>query len=174
MTHDELPERWGDDIRPWRLLELLASEPAIGPAFNALGRVLVDTIDHRMLETIALRVSARRGNEYAWRGHVHLSTTRLRVLTREEVAGIAEGPAALTGADAALVRAVDEVLDGGLAPASRAVLGAVALRVTIAAGFYDAVATLMKDAEPEDDIPAVPGLETPARAARTRRSRSAA
>jgi hypothetical protein len=171
---NDYPQHWRE-LRPWRLLELLADEPVIGPALLALGRALTEEFDSRMLELIAVRVSALRDNRYVFKGHAYLATRCLRVLTVDEVARIVAGPDSLTKHDATLVRAVDELLNGsGLSSASQAALGSRAPRVAIAAAFYDLVATLMRDAEPESDVPVVRGLETPTIAVQSFNARSAA
>ena len=149
----EFPARWGE-LRPRRLLALLASESVIGPALLALGRALSDVLEPRTLETIALRVSARRDCHYIWRGHCAIA---FDLLGAEGIARIAHGADALSGAHAALVRAVDEILDGRSSSHD--------LQVTIATGFYDVLCGLLGDTEPEDDALPVGGLETPADAA---------
>jgi hypothetical protein len=145
----EFPARWGG-LRPRRLLALLACEPVIGPALLALGRALSDVLEPRTLETVALRVSARRDCHYVWRGHCAIAVD---LLGAEEIARIAHGT------DAALVRAVDEILDGRSSSHDP--------QVRIATGFYDVLCGLLRDTEPEDDALPVAGLETPADAARS-------
>ncbi|RKQ93815.1 hypothetical protein C8N24_3689 [Solirubrobacter pauli] len=161
------PTHWRHDIRPWRLLARLAAEPELGETVNAQGRLLSELMDARVLELIALRVSAVVDVEYVWRAHAFLSTQRLAVLSPDEVARVTLGADAFAGDDADLLRAVDEILAGGLSAASRATLGSDAVRVTIATGFYALVGALMRDAGPEDDIPSIAGLETPSAARRT-------
>jgi hypothetical protein len=161
MNDADFPTSWRE-LRPRQLLARLAVEPVIGAAFEALGRTLVDELDGRTLETIALRVSARRDCHYVWRGHCVIALNHpTQPLTVDEIARIAEGPSALTGADQVLVRAVDELLGEGLGALSKATLGSRALPISIATFFYNAVAVLMSDAAPEPDARPVRGLETP-------------
>ena len=153
MNDADFPTSWRE-LRPRQLFARLAVEPVIGAAFEALGRTLVDELDGRTLETIALRVSARRDCHYVWRGHCAIA---FDLLGAEGIARIAHGADALSGAHAALVRAVDEILDGRSSSHD--------LQVTIATGFYDVLCGLLGDTEPEDDALPVGGLETPADAA---------
>jgi len=153
MSMNEFPNHWGDDIRPHKLLALLEAEPVLGAVVKELGRTLSETVEPRTLELIALRVSARLDVNYVWCAHAFMAVERLRVLSADELARVAVGPAALAGWDAVVVSAVDEFLSGGLTASSRDALGSRALRVEIAAGFYCLVATLMHDAEPETDVP---------------------
>jgi alkylhydroperoxidase family enzyme len=150
-------------LRPHTFLARLAEESVIGPAFERFGRALVDELDGRTLELVALRVAARRDCLYVWRAHSYIG---LEHLSEQEIARVAYDPSVLRGTDALVVRAVDELLNQSLSRSARAALGSRALRVTLAAGFYDTVATLMADVEPERDVPVVPGLETPSIAAR--------
>jgi hypothetical protein len=169
----EYPKHWGDDIRPWKLLAFFASEPELGPLVEDALRAVNRRLAPRTTETIATRVATLRSSDYVWRGHAYLSTVRLGVLTVDEVARIAAGPHALSGRDAILVRAVDELLNGRLGAASKAALGTEAGAITIATGLYDLVAVTMSGVEPERDVPVVPGLETPVVAIRSLAAASA-
>ena len=75
------------------------------------------------------------------------------------------GPTVFSGHDAAVLWAVDHVLaNRPVDPATQRELGAAGvLSVRITTKFYDTVANIMHDAEPEPGV-APAGLETPARA----------
>jgi alkylhydroperoxidase family enzyme len=151
---------------PEALFRRLSAEPVVGDSLCALGDALLSTADGRMLEFVALRSSAVRDCLYMWRGHCQIALRRLdEPITAEEIARIAAGPAAFTGADAAVVQAIDELLDDGcLSAPTRSALGDRALILTIATLFYETIAIVMHDAEPEAEP--LDGLETPAAAAR--------
>ena len=87
-------------------------------------------------------------------------------LTPDEIAGIAVGPTAFEGHDAAVLTAVDHVLNSQPADAAtQAALGeADMLSVTMAAGFYETVTKVMHGVEPEAEHASVTGFETPAQA----------
>jgi|GEM_PF-3253287 AhpD family alkylhydroperoxidase len=173
MSEPRFPAQWRG-LRPHKLLKRLELEPTLGEAFERLGRALVDELPPRMLETIALRVSARRDCRYIWAGHVAIAFNHPEhPLSIAEIARIAYGSSALRGSDALLVRAVDELLDQSLSRSAQAALGTRAPRVTLATGFYDTIAALMHDVEPERDVPVIPGLETPSLAARLALERAA-
>src|SRR3954452_14615034 len=132
-------EQFGRRI-PHELLRRLGVEPTLKVAFDDLGRALVGELDMWMLETIALRVATRRECQYIWAAHAVIATTHASSpFSREHVARIATGHAVLTGRDALLVRAVDELLDRGLSGSAAAELASRALRVTLATHFYDTV-----------------------------------
>ena len=156
-------QKWGDQF-PFRLFERLQLQPEIGEAICVLGDAVMRELDDRPRELVALRVSDARTNLYIWRGHcqiaLHLG------LTLSDVARVTAGPRAFAGDDAAVMWTVDHVL------ANRPVDGATKqalgdqrlLTVTTAARFYDLVASVMRDAEPEAAAKPIEGFETPAQA----------
>lgn len=154
-------EEWGGR-RPYKLFAALQAQPVLGDALYAQGAVLMDEMDHRTHELVALRVGAVRECAYVWAGHVRIANDL--GLTRDEIARIAVGPSVFSGRDAAVLWAVDHVLaNRRMDPATQRMLGEDGvLSVRIAAKFYETVASIMKDAEPEPDVMPVGGVETPA------------
>src|SRR5690242_4961725 len=110
MTKHEHPE-WGRLV-PVQLLALVGECPECLPGFRGLGDGLRRSMDSRTLEQIALRVSAQRDCLYIWRGHARIAHLSLDpAWSREDIARVATGAAALAGRDAQVVAAVDEVLE---------------------------------------------------------------
>jgi alkylhydroperoxidase family enzyme len=103
-----------DPSRPKGLnvLGLLAHHPALAEAYNTFnGHILfATTLEPRQRELLVLRVAAVRGSIYEWRQHVVIAADV--GITAEEIERLAEGPdaAGWSPEDAALVRAVDELL----------------------------------------------------------------
>jgi hypothetical protein len=161
MNELTYPAQWRT-LRPRKLIALIQAAGVVGERVDGLGRALMDTLDGRTYETIAIRVMARRRCLYTWRGHCLIALAHpTDPRSKAEIAAIAAGTRALHGRDAAVVAAVDEVLDRreGL-PALRR-LGDDPLAFLFVTAFYDAVTALMEEDEPEPDAPVVPGLETP-------------
>lgn len=158
----ERPE-WGDR-RPYKLLERLRAQPAVGDAIVGLGAVLMDEVDHRTRELVALRVSAVRNSIYVWSAHSVLAHEL--ALTCDEIARVAVGPTVFGGHDAAVLWAVDHVLaNRPVDSATRRELGeAVVLSVTAATKLYELVGSIMQGAEPEACVVPIPGIATPAEA----------
>jgi len=156
-------DEW-DGRRPRRLFAALEAQPAIGDALCAHGAVLMDEVDHRTRELVALRVSAVRECEYVWAGHVQIA--QKFALTPGEIARVAGGPTAFSGRDAAVLWATDHVLARRrIDPVTQRMLGEDGvLSVRISAMFYDTVASIMQDADPEPGAEPVEGLATPAEA----------
>lgn len=156
--------QWKGQV-PEALFARLGAEPVVGDAFCALGDALLTTANGRMLEFVALRCSALRDCRYVWRGHCRIALRRSDdPLSADEIARIAVGPAAFTGPDVFVLQAIDELLaNRRLSAQTRSAIGDRALILTIASLFYDAIATIMQDAEP--DAAPTNGLETPAIAA---------
>jgi alkylhydroperoxidase family enzyme len=129
------PEEWGDDVRAGlaalrpagatqelprpanaprglNVLGTLAQHPTLMQAYHAFnGHLLYTTsLDARQRELLILRVAARRGAEYEWRQHVYIA--RGAGFHDDEIERIAEGPNApdWSTLDAAMLRAVDELL----------------------------------------------------------------
>ncbi len=144
------PDQWGDDVmraigvlRPagatgelrrskggpkgLNVLGTLAQHPALMHAYHSFnGHILyTNTLSARQRELLVLRVAARRGAEYEWEQHVRIA--RDAGITDAEIERIAEGSHAdgWSPIDAAMLRAVDELLaDALIADATWAVLAA--------------------------------------------------
>lgn len=153
-------DEW-DGRRPYKLFAALQAQPVIGDALLAQGAVLMDEVDHRTRELIALRVSTVRNCVYVWSGHARLALEL--ALTRTEIARVTVGPTVFAGSDAAVLWAVDHVLTNRpIDPDTQRELGeGGVLSVRITTKFYETVASIMHGAEPEPDVAPV-GLETPA------------
>lgn len=148
---------WGD-MRPTRLLERLAPLPRLRDALMARGHALAESVDRRTLETVALRVAVVRDSAYEWVAHTSICM-RNGFLTEQEIARIAGGADWLTGADAATVQAVDDLLHlGRLGGATRVAVGDRALDIQAVTIFYDVLADVAAGLEPEQSP--VPRLET--------------
>jgi alkylhydroperoxidase family enzyme len=147
---------------PEALFGRLEAEPIVGDALCELGDALLKNASGRMLEFVALRTSVARDCLYMWRGHCRIALKRPDdPLSPDEIARIA----AFAGSDAAVLAAIDELLSAGrLSARTRSAVGDRELILTIASLFYDTIAIIMRDAEPDEE--AVAGLETPAAAAR--------
>ena len=129
------PEEWGDDVRAGlaalrpagatqelrrskggpkglNVLGTLAQHPALMQAYHTFnGHILyTNTLDARQRELLVLRVAARRGAEYEWRQHVVIA--RDLGFTDADIERVAEGPHAdgWSAIDAAMLRAVDELV----------------------------------------------------------------
>lgn len=99
-------------------LGTFAHHPALARAFFTFnGHLLMaTTLDERQREMIVLRVSSVRGAGYEWAQHLFVA--RDVGLTNDEIAHVAYGPDApfWKRAEAALLRAVDELIgDGAIA-----------------------------------------------------------
>ena len=175
------PDRTGRARREWNgrrpehLFAALSARHVIGDPLLALGAALMDAIDHRTRELIALRVSAVRNNQYVWSGHVMLGVS-LGALDREEVARVAAGPTVFSGRDAAVLWAVDHVLaNRPIDDGTRSALGdSDLLDIKVATGYYATVAGVMQGAEPEPNVPRLGGIESPVAARGTYANRAAA
>lgn len=157
MQHHR-PE-WGD-MRPRHLNDRLAALPLVRDALMALGYALSESVERRTLEHVVLRVATLRDSRYEWVAHTNICLLN-EFLTEHEMARIATGPDLLTGADAATVQAVDDLLTlGRLGAATRRALGDRELEIKATTLYYNMIATLAAGLEPE--VAPVPGLETPA------------
>ncbi|MFL6206626.1 MAG: carboxymuconolactone decarboxylase family protein [Acidimicrobiales bacterium] len=119
------PPRDPDRPKGLNVLGTLAHHPDLTTAFHTLtGHVLfASTITPRQRELLVLRVAHLRQADYEWTQHVLLASDA--GITAEEVGRVAEGPDAAGWAplEAALVRAVDElVADAHVAEATWSVL----------------------------------------------------
>jgi alkylhydroperoxidase family enzyme len=99
-----------------RALGLMAHHPALARAFLTFnGHVLWDTtLTPRQRQLLILRVSSRRGSSFVWSEHSRISLHA--GLSEDDVARVAEGPDApgWEPLEAALLRAVDELIDDGI------------------------------------------------------------
>lgn len=97
------------------VLGTLAHHPALAQAYYTLNGhlLLATTLSERQRELLVLRVSAVRKSSYEWAQHVFVG--RDVGLTDEEIGRIAYGPDApfWSELDAAMLRAVDELLGPG-------------------------------------------------------------
>ncbi len=169
------PDEWGDDVRAGlaalrpagatqelrrskggpkglNVLGTLAQHPALMQAYHTFnGHILyTNTLDARQRELLVLRVAARRGAEYEWRQHVVIA--RDLGFTDADIERIAEGPHAdgWSAIDAAMLRAVDElVADAQITDATWAVLAGELDRhqlmdLVFTVGAYDLLAMAFK------------------------------
>jgi alkylhydroperoxidase family enzyme len=181
------PEEWGDDVRagiaalrpPGATQELrrskggprglnvlgtLAQHPALMHAYHTFnGHILyTNSLDARQRELLVLRVAARRGAEYEWRQHVHIA--RDLGFGDADIERIAEGPdaAGWPPLDAAMLRAVDELLvDAAITDTTWNVLASELDRhqlmdLVFTVGAYDLLAMAFKSfgVELDDDLAA--------------------
>jgi len=107
-----MPARGGDRPKGLNVLGTLARHPALARAYHTFnGHVLfASTLSIRQRELLVLRVAAVRQAEYEWRQHVVLA--RDAGIDDDQIARVVAGPDApgWSAADAALVRAVDELV----------------------------------------------------------------
>jgi alkylhydroperoxidase family enzyme len=181
------PDEWSDDVmqaiavlRPagatgelrrskggpkgLNVLGTLAQHPALMHAYHSFnGHILyTNTLSARQRELLVLRVAARRGAEYEWQQHVHIA--RDAGITDAEIERITEGPQAdgWSRFDAAMVRAVDELVDDALiTDATWAVLAGELDRrqlmdLVFTVGAYDLLAMAFKSFGVELDADLVP------------------
>jgi alkylhydroperoxidase family enzyme len=181
------PEEWGDDVRAGlaalrpagatqelkrpadaprglNVLGTLAQHPTLMHAYHAFnGHILyTSSLDARQRELLILRVAARRGAEYEWRQHVHLA--KGAGFSDDEIERIAEGPNApdWSTLDAAMLRAVDELIaDAEITDGTWAELAAELDRhqlmdLVFTVGAYDLLAMAFKSfgVELDDDLAA--------------------
>jgi alkylhydroperoxidase family enzyme len=106
------PSRDADRPKGLNALGTLAQHPELTAAFHTFnGHVLFgSTLTMRQRELLVLRVAARRDAEYEWAQHVVLAGDA--GITPEEVEQVLDGPEAAgwTPLEAALLRAVDELI----------------------------------------------------------------
>ena len=182
LTPDEWPEEMGpalaalrparprhpfpprDPSRPKGLnaLGMLAHHPELAAAYNTFnGHVLfATTLTTRWRELLVLRVAHRRGCDYEWTQHAVLAGDA--DIAPDEVARVADGPEAAgwSPLEAALLAAVDELVDGGrIGDATWTTLADELdthqlMDVVFTVGAYDllAMAFLTFDVELDDDL----------------------
>ncbi len=146
------PERGGDRPKGLNVLGTLAHHPALTRAYHTFnGHVLFGTtLSVRQRELVVLRVAAVREAEYEWAQHVVLA--RDAGIDDDEVARVAGGPDAPGWAplDAALVRAVDElVADAAVSDATWEVLASELddqqlMDLVFTVGAYDVLAMVFR------------------------------
>jgi AhpD family alkylhydroperoxidase len=143
-------------------LGTFARHPALARAFLTFnGHILMaTTLTERQRELLVLRVAAVRKCSYEWAQHVFMA--RDVGLDDEEIARIAIGPDAplWSDLDAALLRAVDELVGGGAigdetwAVLARELDTQQLLDVIFTVGAYETLAWMMRsfDLAIDDDI----------------------
>ena len=144
------------------MLGLQAHHPALTSAYNQIIRHLLyaTTITARQRELLVLRVATLRGSTYEWAQHAESAADA--GITRSEVEQVRVDPAAASWSpvDAALLRAVDELVTTGcIADATWATLAAELdtqqlLDVVFTVGAYDllAMALCTFETELDDDL----------------------
>lgn len=140
-------------------LGVFAHHPALARAFFTFnGHLLMaTTLSERQRELLVLRTAARRSCGYEWMQHVFVG--RDAGLDDEEISRIAFGPSApfWSDLDAALLRAVDElVADGAISDTtwvalSRELDTQQILDVIFTVGAYETLAWMMRSLELELD-----------------------
>jgi alkylhydroperoxidase family enzyme len=140
-------------------LGTLAHHPQLAHAFHSFnGHILTTTtLTPRQRELLVLRVGHVRGAEYEWKQHVVVG--RQAGLSDDEIACIADGPDAERWApiDAAMLRAVDELLaDAMVSDETWAVLAASLdtqqlMDVVFTVGAYDVLAMAFRSFRIEVD-----------------------
>lgn len=106
----------GAASRPVRLPAVVAHQPALLAPYLEWAKAIAlhGVLGPRTNAMLALRTGCRWGSEFEWAVHAVTASERAG-LTDAELAAIVEGPGAPTWAphDAALLRAVDELVDTG-------------------------------------------------------------
>ncbi|MBL8776841.1 MAG: carboxymuconolactone decarboxylase family protein [Acidimicrobiales bacterium] len=134
------------------VLGSFAHHPQLTKAYNTFNGHLLfaTTLDLRTRELLVLRVAFRRQAAYEWAQHVVLAGDV--GISDDEVLRVADGPDAdgWSDGDAAIVRAVDELLDDALiSDATWATLAATfdtqqLLDLIFTVGAYDVLAMMMR------------------------------
>jgi alkylhydroperoxidase family enzyme len=157
-----LPERRDDRPKGLNLLGMFAQHPELTRAYNGFtGHLLfATTLSPRQRELLVLRVAAVREAEYEWLQHTVIAADI--GMSEDEVERVAGGPDApgWSPLDAALLRAVDELLaDARIGERSWAVLAAELdpqqlLDLVFTVGAYETLAMAMRtfDVEVDDDL----------------------
>jgi len=124
------PEEWTDPMREvfafwgepnaWEegsktnIIGVMGTYPKLGMAFSHWGKyfLMENSLNTRQLEIVILRVAWRVKSVYEWHNHVGYGINA--GLTLDDIAAIRDFPAggAWNDQEAALIRAVDELLDG--------------------------------------------------------------
>jgi AhpD family alkylhydroperoxidase len=160
-----------DRPRALNTLGTLAHHPALARAYLTFSGhvIMATTLSERQRELLVLRVATRRACAYEWAQHVFMG--RDAGLTDEEIARVAFGPDApyWSQLDAALLRAVDElVADGSISDATWAILTAhldhqQLLDLIFTIGSYEVLAWMMRsfDLALDDEIEGLLDTTTP-------------
>ncbi len=148
-------------------LGTFAHHPALARAFFTYnGHILMaTTLTERQRELLIMRVAVVRSSDYEWAQHLFMA--RDAGLSDEEISRIAYGPTApfWNELDAALLRAVDELIgDGSISTGTWQILTAhldvqQVLDVIFTVGAYDTLARMFRSFELEidDDVKALMG-----------------
>lgn len=154
--------------RGLNVLGTLAHHPALTRAYHVFnGHVLfATTLSERQRELAVLRVAALRQADYEWRQHLVLAGDV--GIDEEELAAVAEGPGAgrWSADDAALLRAVDELVaearltDDTWAALSGALSTEQAMDLVFTVGAYDLLAMVFGAfaVDLDDDLADVPAV----------------
>ena len=146
-------------------LGTFAHHPTLARAFFGFnGHILMGTtLSERQREVLVLRIATRRQSAYLWAQHVFMGNDA--GLSDEEIGRIAYGPDApfWTAEDAALLRAVDELIDDGVIGQTTWDVLATGLTteqlldLVFTVGAYQTIASMMRsfDLAIDDDIPAL-------------------
>jgi AhpD family alkylhydroperoxidase len=157
-----LPGMRDDRPKGLNVLGVLAHHPALAHAFHTFnGHVLfATTLEPRERELLVLRVAAVRGAEYEWAQHVVQGLDA--GLTDDEIERVAAGADApgWSSRDAALLRAVDELIaDARIGDATWAALGEAyddrqRMDVVFTVGAYEVLAMALRTfgVELDDDL----------------------
>ena len=144
------------------VLGTLARHPELAKAFHTFNGYILfaSTLSPRQRELLVLRVAAVRGSAYEWAQHAVLAGDT--GLEADEVARIAEGPDApgWPPLDAAMVRAVDELIaEGAIADATWTALAGELdeqqlMDLVFTVGAYEVLAMAFRsfDVELDDDL----------------------
>ncbi len=144
------------------VLGTLAQHPELAQAFHTFNGYILfaSTLSPRQRELLVLRVAAVRKSEYEWAQHAVLAGDA--GLTEDEVARIALGPDApgWPALDAAMVRAVDELVgDGAVSDATWKVLAGQLdnqqlMDLVFTVGAYEVLAMALRsfDVDLDDDL----------------------
>lgn len=146
-------------------LSTMAHHPSLAQAYFTFSghTIRATTLTERQRELLVLRVASRRGCRYEWAQH--LAMARDAGLDNDEIARVESDPASSqwSDLDAALLRAVDELLGGGaISDGTWAVLAGELdikqlLDVIFTVGAYDTLAWMMRsvDVELDDELLAI-------------------
>jgi alkylhydroperoxidase family enzyme len=144
------------------VLGTLARHPELARAYHTFNGYILfaSTLSPRQRELLVLRVAAVRASEYEWAQHAVLAGDA--GLDEDEVARIAEGPDASgwPPLDAAMVRAVDELIgEGTIGEATWTVLAGhldeqQLMDLVFTVGAYEVLAMALRsfDVELDDDL----------------------
>lgn len=108
------PNAWEEGSKT-NVIMVMANNPELGKVYNIWSKhlLMANSVPLRQLELIILRVAWRVRSEYEWHNHVGYGLNA--GLTMEEIAELREkiDPEKWSEADAAILRAVDELIDKG-------------------------------------------------------------